>query len=53
MLLDELNLASQQVLEGLNASDWIVAAGVQVLREGLRVRPVDRDNRNVELAAKE
>ncbi len=41
------------VLEGLNASDWIVAAGVQVLREGLRVRPVDRDNRNVELAAKE
>ena len=41
------------VLEGLSASDWVVAAGVQMLREGLKVRPVDRDNRNVELAAKE
>jgi glycerol-3-phosphate dehydrogenase len=28
-------------------------SGVQVLREGQQVRPVDRDNRNVELAAKE
>lgn len=41
------------VLEGLSASDWVVAAGVQVLREGQQVRPVDRDNRNVELAVKE
>ena len=41
------------VLEGLAASDWVVAAGVQILREGQQVRPVDRDNRNVELAAKE
>jgi membrane fusion protein, multidrug efflux system len=38
------------VLEGLQASDWVVAAGVQVLREGQKVRPVDRDNRMVELA---
>jgi len=41
------------VLEGLKASDWVVAAGVQVLREGQAVRPVDRDNRTVQLAAKE
>ena len=41
------------VLEGLKASDWVVAAGVQVLREGMQVRPVDRANRNVEMAAKE
>lgn len=41
------------VLEGLNASDWVVAAGVQMLREGQQVRPVDRDNRNVEMAVKE
>lgn len=41
------------VLEGLSATDWVVAAGVQVLREGQQVRPVDRDNRNVELAGKE
>jgi multidrug efflux system membrane fusion protein len=41
------------VLEGLQADDWVVAAGVQVLREGQQVRPVDRDNRAVKLAAKE
>ncbi|VXC75917.1 Membrane fusion protein, multidrug efflux system [Pseudomonas sp. 8Z] len=41
------------VLEGLSASDWVVAAGVQVLREGQQVRPVDRANRNVEMAVKE
>lgn len=44
---------SVPVLEGLQADDWVVAAGVQVLREGQLVRPVDRDNRAVELAAKE
>jgi len=41
------------VLEGLKASDWVVAAGVQVLREGQQIRPVDRDNRAIKLAAKE
>lgn len=41
------------VLEGLKADDWVVAAGVQVLREGQQVRPVDRDNRSVKLLAKE
>ncbi len=41
------------VLEGLNASDWVVAAGVHVLQEGQQVRPVDRSNRVVNLAAKE
>ncbi len=44
---------SVPVLEGLSASDWVVAAGVHVLHEGLQVRPVDRDNRVVNLAAKE
>ncbi|MHA6494293.1 efflux RND transporter periplasmic adaptor subunit [Pseudomonas borbori] len=41
------------VLEGLQATDWVVAAGVQVVREGQKVRPVDRNNRMVDLAAKE
>ncbi|AZC22855.1 Multidrug efflux system, membrane fusion component MexJ [Pseudomonas sessilinigenes] len=41
------------VLEGLSPSDWVVAAGVHVLHEGLQVRPVDRSNRVVNLAAKE
>ncbi|WXL27106.1 efflux RND transporter periplasmic adaptor subunit [Ectopseudomonas mendocina] len=41
------------VLEGLAADDWVVAAGGQVLREGLKVRPVDRANRAVDLAGKE
>lgn len=40
------------VLEGLQASDWVVAAGGQVLREGQQVRPVDRANRAVQLTAK-
>ncbi|PHN30231.1 efflux RND transporter periplasmic adaptor subunit [Pseudomonas sp. ICMP 460] len=41
------------VLEGLAATDWVIAAGVHVLHEGQQVRPVDRDNRVVNLAAKE
>ncbi|MGC5702267.1 efflux RND transporter periplasmic adaptor subunit [Pseudomonas sp. NFXW11] len=44
---------SVPVLEGLNANDWVVAAGVHVLHEGLQVRPVDRSNRVVNLTAKE
>jgi len=35
------------VLTGLAATDWVVAAGVHLLREGQVVRPVDRDNRPV------
>lgn len=41
------------ILEGLAATDWVVAAGVHVLHEGQSVRPVDRSNRVVNLAAKE
>jgi multidrug efflux system membrane fusion protein len=41
------------VLSGLQASDWVVVAGVHVLHEGEQVRPVDRSNRAVKLAAKE
>ncbi|UBM24325.1 efflux RND transporter periplasmic adaptor subunit [Pseudomonas sp. p1(2021b)] len=41
------------VLEGLKADDWVVAAGGHVLREGQQVRPVDRTNRDVNLAVKE
>ena len=44
---------SVPVLEGLGANDWVVAAGGHVLREGQEVRPVDRSNRMVNLAAKE
>lgn len=41
------------VLAGLDAKDWVVAAGVQVLREGQKVRPVDRNNRPVTLTRAE
>lgn len=44
---------SVPVLEGLSPDNWVVAAGVHVLREGQQVRPVDRSNRVVNLAAKE
>lgn len=41
------------ILEGLKENDWVVAAGVHVLLDGQKVRPVDRDNRVVALAGKE
>jgi multidrug efflux system membrane fusion protein len=44
---------SVPVLQGLAATDWVVAAGVHVLHEGEQIRPVDRSNRAVTLAAKE
>lgn len=44
---------SVPVLEGLEASDWVVAAGGHVLHEGQQVRPVDRTHRMVNVAAKE
>ncbi|MEO8743159.1 MAG: efflux RND transporter periplasmic adaptor subunit [Lysobacteraceae bacterium] len=38
---------SVPVLSGITASDWILAAGVHLVREGQRVTPVDRDNRPI------
>ena len=35
------------VLNGVSASDWIVAAGGHLLREGQAVAPVDGDNRPI------
>lgn len=40
------------LLSGIDARDWIVAAGGHLLREGQPVAPVDRDNRPVLSAAK-
>ncbi|WP_250458977.1 efflux RND transporter periplasmic adaptor subunit [Microbulbifer litoralis] len=37
------------VLDGLAPDNWVVAAGTQLLRDGQRVRPVDRMNRPVEI----
>lgn len=39
------------VLGGLAPQDWVVVAGAHLLREGQKVRPVDRDNRPVGLVA--
>lgn len=36
---------------GLAATDWIVVGGVHLIREGQMLRPIDRDNRPVDLAA--
>lgn len=38
------------VLSGLSPEDWVVSAGGHLLREGLVVAPVDRDNRPVVVA---
>jgi len=40
------------VLGGLNADDWVVAAGVHLLLEGEQVLPIDSSNRPVNLAGK-
>jgi multidrug efflux system membrane fusion protein len=37
------------VIAGVGAQDWVVIAGVHLLREGQAVRPVDRNNRAVAL----
>lgn len=37
------------VLQGLSAADWVVAGGVHLLRDGQRIRPVDADNRPLDL----
>ena len=43
--------SSVPVLGGLKASDWVVAAGGHLLREGQVVAPVDRNNRPLKPAA--
>lgn len=40
---------SVPVLGGVEASDWVVAAGGHLLREGQAVTPVDRNNRPIGL----
>ena len=35
------------VLSGLKADDWVVSAGVHLLREGQAVKPIDRKDRAV------
>ena len=41
------------VPRGLSASDWVVAAGGHLLREGQVVSPLDRDNRPLPANAKQ
>lgn len=41
-----------ELSEGLGQNEWIVQAGVHLLREGEAVRAVDADNRPVRLGAK-
>ena len=39
------------VLSGLAPGEWVVAAGVHLLLEGQRIKPIDRENRAVTIAA--
>jgi len=41
---------SVPVLSGLGPGEWIVTAGVHLLREGQAIVPIDRDNRRLDLA---
>ena len=51
VLLGAYGEASVPVLSGLEPGEWIVAAGVHLQLEGTKVRPIDRDNRAVAIAA--
>lgn len=42
---------SVPILNGLNATDWVVIGGVHLLREKQKIKPVDRENRTVTLSA--
>jgi multidrug efflux system membrane fusion protein len=42
---------SVPVLTGLSSTDWVVAGGVHLLRDGQAIRPVDRQNRPLQLVA--
>ncbi|WP_226701997.1 efflux RND transporter periplasmic adaptor subunit [Microbulbifer elongatus] len=37
-----------EVISSLTPQDWVLSAGTQLVREGQRVRPVDRHNRPIE-----
>ena len=39
------------VLTGLEPGEWVVAAGVHLLLEGQRIKPIDRENRPVKMGA--
>ena len=39
------------VLAGIKRTDWILAAGVHLVRDGQQVEPVDRDNRPISMHA--
>ena len=41
---------SVPILSGVKTSDWVVIAGVHLLREGQQVRAVDNNNREVAAA---
>lgn len=41
---------SVPILQGLTADDWVVAGGIHLLRDGQEIRPVDRENRPLDLA---
>ncbi len=43
--------AQVPVLSGLEPGEWVVAAGVHLLLEGQRIKPIDRENRPVKIAA--
>jgi CxxC motif-containing protein (DUF1111 family) len=40
-----------EVGNSFDANDWVVAAGVHLLCEGMLLTPVDHDNRRVDAAA--
>lgn len=49
--LGEYGRDSVPVLNGLKATDYVVIAGVHLLRDQQKIRPIDRENRPVKIPA--
>jgi membrane fusion protein, multidrug efflux system len=45
------NENSVPIQSGLQPNEWVVAAGVHLLRDNMKVTPVDQENRRVDMAA--
>lgn len=44
---------SVPIVSGLSADDWIVVAGVHLLQNEQAVRPIDRNNKTIDISVKE
>jgi membrane fusion protein, multidrug efflux system len=49
VIIESYGLKTATISKGLQPTDWIVIAGVQLVREGQKIKAVDRHNRAIQL----